>query len=222
MFASDVRFEVSFALVEAVLFRFADDDAKLDETPLRRSNCTIRISTAEVSHGVSDRCSQPEDRLPSVRELSRALVVNPKTIARVYTELERENVLNTRPGLGVFVAAPSSDLTRKSRRDRSQELLDTLLTDAVHLGLTHDDVQQAIVDRMKKFQWPESQRCRRDCHEAAHKVLQRVPSRQRLEPVDSSRIRLWTVGAKRSREINNDQDVDRDGASGFRSDRTAR
>ena len=33
---------------------------------------------------------EPNERLPSVRELSRTLVVNPNTIARVYTELERE------------------------------------------------------------------------------------------------------------------------------------
>ena len=34
-----------------------------------------------------------DEKLPSVRELSRTLVVNPNTIARVYTELEREGVL---------------------------------------------------------------------------------------------------------------------------------
>ena len=45
---------------------------------------------------------KPGSRLPSVRVLSRELVVNPNTIARVYTELEREGVLNTRPGLGRF------------------------------------------------------------------------------------------------------------------------
>lgn len=98
----------------------------------------------------------PEDRLPSVRELSRSLVVNPNTIARVYTELERENVLNTRQGLGVFVASPSQDLTRRSRREKLNELLDALMTDAVHLGLTEAEVRSAFLDRMKKFQWPES------------------------------------------------------------------
>jgi len=98
---------------------------------------------------------QPEDQLPSVRELSRTLVVNPNTIARVYTELEREGVLNTRPGLGVFVATPSSDLTKKSRREKLHELLDTFLTDAVHLGMSHDEVLRAVEERSKKFHWPD-------------------------------------------------------------------
>ena len=53
-------------------------------------------------------------RLPSVRDLSRRLVVNPNTVARVYTELERDGSLVTRPGMGVFVAAPGSDLTKVS------------------------------------------------------------------------------------------------------------
>jgi GntR family transcriptional regulator len=108
----------------------------------------------QIRQAVAQGQLQPEDRLPSVRELSRTLVVNPNTIARVYTELERENVLNTRPGLGVFVATPHSDLTRKSRRERFIELLDAFLTDAVHLGMSHDEVQQAVADRARKFQWP--------------------------------------------------------------------
>ena len=112
----------------------------------------------QIRQAVAQGKLQPEDRLPSVRELSRTLVVNPNTIARVYTELERENILNTRPGMGVFVAQPSMDLTRKSRRERFNELLDTFLTDAVHLGLSQSDVEQAILERMKKFQWPESQK----------------------------------------------------------------
>lgn len=77
---------------------------------------------------------QPEDRLPSVRDLSRLLVINPNTVARVYTELEREGILNTRPGLGVFVAQPKAELTRKVRKERLDELADHFLTEAVHLG----------------------------------------------------------------------------------------
>ncbi len=42
----------------------------------------------------------PEEQLPSVRQLSRDLVINPNTVARAYTELEREGLLNNRPGAG--------------------------------------------------------------------------------------------------------------------------
>ncbi|MCA9034301.1 MAG: GntR family transcriptional regulator [Planctomycetaceae bacterium] len=96
---------------------------------------------------------EPNDRLPSVRELSRQIVVNPNTVARVYTELEREGVLNTRPGLGVFVAETRSDLTRKARREKLTEQLNIFLSGAVHLGLTQDEVRRAFEEQMKKFQW---------------------------------------------------------------------
>jgi GntR family transcriptional regulator len=96
---------------------------------------------------------QPDERLPSVRELSRSLIANPNTIARVYTELEREGILNTRPGLGVFVARPKDDLTKKVRKERFQELLDHFLTEAVHLGFAAEEVLDSVAERVKQFRW---------------------------------------------------------------------
>ena len=96
---------------------------------------------------------RPSQRVPSVRELSRTLVVNPNTIARVYTELEREGVLNTRPGLGVFVARPKAELTKKVRKERLQERLDLFLTEAVHLGFSAEEVIASVSSRVKQFQW---------------------------------------------------------------------
>jgi GntR family transcriptional regulator len=93
------------------------------------------------------------DRLPSVRELSKSLVVNPNTIARAYTDLEREGVLNSRPGLGMFVAAPGSDLTKTVRKKRLIERIDNLLTEAVHLDFTRGETEELIDDRMSQFQW---------------------------------------------------------------------
>ena len=95
----------------------------------------------------------PETRLPSVRELSRELVVNPNTIARVYTELEREGLLNTRPGLGVFVARPKAELTKRVRKERLTGLVDQFLTEAVHLGFAGGEVLALVSERAEEFQW---------------------------------------------------------------------
>jgi GntR family transcriptional regulator len=94
-----------------------------------------------------------EERLPSVRELSRMLVVNPNTVARAYSVLERDGILNTRQGLGVFVAAPKTELTKKARKERLFELLDRLLTEAVCLGFTAEEVAGVVEERLKRFQW---------------------------------------------------------------------
>ena len=94
-----------------------------------------------------------DEKLPSVRELSRTLVVNPNTIARVYTELEREGVIHSRPGLGVFVARPKAELTKKVRRERLLELLDRFLTEAVHLGFSSQEVLALASERAGNFHW---------------------------------------------------------------------
>jgi GntR family transcriptional regulator len=95
----------------------------------------------------------PDTRLPSVRELSRTLVVNPNTVARVYTELEREGIVHTRPGLGAFVAQPRAELTRKVCQERLQELLDHFLTEAVHLGFSAAEVIESVTQRAGQFHW---------------------------------------------------------------------
>jgi GntR family transcriptional regulator len=110
----------------------------------------------QVREGMARGRLRPDEQLPSVRELSRTLVINPNTVARAYSELEREGILNTRQGLGVFVAAPKIELTRKARKERLGDLLDRFLTDAVCLGFTADEVLDAVAERVKRFQWAQA------------------------------------------------------------------
>ena len=111
----------------------------------------------QIREGVARGRLAPGDKLPSVRELSQRLVVNPNTIARAYTELEREGVLNTRQGMGVFIARPASELTKSARKKRLAELADALLTDAVYLAFAEDEVLSLIAERAKTFQWDQQE-----------------------------------------------------------------
>ena len=112
-----------------------------------------RQLTSQFREAVARGKLLPDERLPSVRELSRTLVVNPNTIARAYTELDREGMLNTRPGLGVFVARPRAELARGVRRERLQQLADRFLTEAVHLGFSSQEVLDLASDRATQFCW---------------------------------------------------------------------
>jgi GntR family transcriptional regulator len=96
---------------------------------------------------------QPEAGLPSVRQLSKDLVVNPNTVARAYTELEREGLLISRPGRGIYVAQPRMELTRAARDRRLTEQSDRLLTEAVHLGYSAEEVLTLVTRRVRQFQW---------------------------------------------------------------------
>jgi GntR family transcriptional regulator len=110
-------------------------------------------SRVPIYRQLMDQVRQAVTRLPSVRQLSRELVVNPNTVARTYTELEREGVLNTRQGLGVFIAELQDDLSAAARRERFGEALDRFLTEAVHLGFSAEEVVAAVAKRMKGFQF---------------------------------------------------------------------
>jgi GntR family transcriptional regulator len=107
----------------------------------------------QIREGVARGRLAQGDKLPSVRELASRLVVNPNTIARAYTELEREGVLHTRQGMGVFIAKPASELTKPARRKRLVEPIDGLLTEAIYLGFTRDEVFALVEERAAAFQW---------------------------------------------------------------------
>ncbi len=99
---------------------------------------------------------KPGERLPSVRQLSRELLINPNTVARAYQQLDGEGLLVSRPGLGVFVGQPRSDLTASARKQRLLETLDPWLTSAVNLGFTPEAVLRMVEERMGRFQWNSS------------------------------------------------------------------
>ena len=56
-----------------------------------------------VQFAIASGQLKPTDQLPSVRELSERLEVNPNTVAKAYRDLEVMGLLYTRRGMGVFV-----------------------------------------------------------------------------------------------------------------------
>lgn len=84
---------------------------------------------------------RPGDQLPTVRQLAVDLQVNANTVARVYAELERDGVLETRRGVGSFVAAAASaarSATEHGKRLRA--FVTRLLADAAAAGFSRDEI----------------------------------------------------------------------------------
>ena len=85
------------------------------------------------------------DQLPTVRQLAGDLRVNANTVARVYSELERAGVLETRRGVGSFVSTTRAQARPRRERDRRLSAFVTrLLADAEAEGFTSDDVLTAL------------------------------------------------------------------------------
>lgn len=98
---------------------------------------------------------KPEDRLPSVRELAKELVINPNTIARAYQALEAEGVTYSRRGAGTFIAARKPAVKVEERRRRFREALELALADAFHLGVSEDEARKAFDAALKRFRFAE-------------------------------------------------------------------
>jgi GntR family transcriptional regulator len=84
---------------------------------------------------------RPGDQLPTVRQLAVDLRVNANTVARVYAELERAGVLETRRGVGSFVSAtPARAQPARERDRRLRAFVTRMLADADAAGFTRDDL----------------------------------------------------------------------------------
>ena len=91
------------------------------------------------------------DQLPTVRQLAVDLRVNANTVAKVYAFLERAGVLETRRGVGTFVAArtrpPEEDALRRTELSR---VVDRFLADLSHQGFSVEDAMPEIQRRRQQ------------------------------------------------------------------------
>ena len=89
------------------------------------------------------------DKLPSVREMSSSLGINPNTIQRAYGELERLNITYTKRGMGSFVSEEkgnSNDLKYKM----GNEIAEKFLKDMKSIGILTDEAIKILKGIDKK------------------------------------------------------------------------
>src|SRR6478735_6666248 len=85
------------------------------------------------------------DQLPTVRQLAVDLSINANTVARVYAELERAGVLETRRGVGSFVTATPARAHPPRERDRRiRRFVTRVLAEADAAGVTYDELIAAL------------------------------------------------------------------------------
>ena len=83
-----------------------------------------------------------DSKLPSVRELSAELAINPNTIQRAYRELEQEGYIVSVPGKGSFVR--QDDMAARARRQELQERWDKLTEELRMLGVSDEELQERL------------------------------------------------------------------------------
>lgn len=89
-------------------------------------------------------------KLPSVRELSRDLTVNPNTVQKAYRELEREGFVYSASGKGTFVADKDKILPDQRRIEEIKREIFASYKSLQYLGLTEDEAAAAVFDAIRK------------------------------------------------------------------------
>lgn len=69
---------------------------------------------------------KPHDRIPAARVLARELGINPNTVAKAYTELERDGIIYSRVGKGSFIAEHGNRADRRFTDEFEQKARDAL------------------------------------------------------------------------------------------------
>jgi GntR family transcriptional regulator len=91
---------------------------------------------------------RPGDALPSVRQLSATLRVNPSTVVQAYRDLEREGFVEMRHGAGTFVREMAPAAREQERLRQARELVRSVLAEAARLGIGAADVARALTEEM--------------------------------------------------------------------------
>jgi len=101
-----------------------------------------RILAGQLLHG---------EQLPSVRDFSAELGINPLTVTKVYQILEREGFVETKRGLGTYVSHQSPALKIDARRRQIGPALEQLVAEAMHLGLSEKEIQVLLCEKFRQF-----------------------------------------------------------------------
>lgn len=78
-------------------------------------------------------------KMPSVRELSRELGVNPNTIQKSYRELERQGYIYTSSGVGTFVADKKSIVPDEEGLCKAKDAIGGAFRELLFLGLSYEE-----------------------------------------------------------------------------------
>ena len=84
------------------------------------------------------------EQLPSIRELSTLLGINPNTIQKAFLDLDRAGVIISTPGRGCFVAPNAKEKIRERLSTKIAEI-QTLATELAKAGIE----ESAVIDAVK-------------------------------------------------------------------------
>lgn len=87
-----------------------------------------------------------DDQLPTVRELSSKLAINPNTIQKAYRELERQGYIYSVRGRGNFVGHVD-DTKKKEKINAIKNIMAKQIEELIYMGISRDAIR-LIIERL--------------------------------------------------------------------------
>jgi GntR family transcriptional regulator len=103
----------------------------------------------QVKAAVASGTAQVGEALPSIRPLAEELRVNRNTIAKAYSELENQGVIETVTGKGCFIKPNNSPLKKEVRRKLLIEEIDPVVVQAHHLQVPGNEFLELVKERLE-------------------------------------------------------------------------
>ncbi|OKP86090.1 GntR family transcriptional regulator [Paenibacillus sp. P3E] len=90
---------------------------------------------------------RPGDKIPSVRELAAELQINPNTVQRTFQELEREEIVETRRGMGRYVTGNEQTILT-IKKEMAQDVLERFFRGMQELGFQSEEILTAVAENI--------------------------------------------------------------------------
>ncbi|WP_102028582.1 GntR family transcriptional regulator [Salirhabdus sp. Marseille-P4669] len=87
---------------------------------------------------------RPGEKVPSIRELSAELAINPNTVSKAYKELERLGIFVTYRGKGTFINEEIEHLSSEKDILKLKEVAKELVIDSIYNGIGLDKLMEWI------------------------------------------------------------------------------
>ena len=105
----------------------------------------------QVKFAIAEGTLRPGQLLPSVRTLSQRLAINPNTINRAFQQLQADGALESLRGRGLAVRGDAIEACVDARRNLVAERLRGALTEALHAGLSSQQIRQILDDQLEQL-----------------------------------------------------------------------
>lgn len=96
----------------------------------------------------------PGDTLPSVRELSETLGINPNTVTKSYRDLELMKLVRSRRGVGVMVSDAAPAICERDARKKAENSLRSSVAECMVSGIKAADVRRIVKESIEAGETP--------------------------------------------------------------------